>query len=126
MKDKKFSIPRRIKSFGNAFRGIFFAFKTQHNIWIHSLAIVVVVTAGFIFKLDAREWGLVVLAVGLVLAAEMINTAIEWLVDLVSPGYSEKAGLIKDVAAGAVLVAAVISVIIGAIIFLPKVIELIR
>jgi len=126
MKDKKFSIPQRIKSFGNAFRGIFFAFKTQHNTWIHSLAIVVVVIAGFIFKLDAREWGLVVLAMGLVLAAEMINTAIEWLVDLVSPGYSEKAGLIKDVAAGAVLVAAVISVIIGAIVFLPKVIELIR
>ncbi len=126
MKDKNFSIPRRIKSFGNAFRGIFYAFKTQHNIWIHSLAIVVVVIAGFIFKLDAREWGLVVLAIGLVLAAEMINTAIEWLVDLVSPGYNEKAGLIKDVAAGAVLVAAVISVIIGAIVFLPKVIELIR
>lgn len=125
MKDKKFSFPERIKSFGNAFRGIFFAFKTQHNIWIHSLAIVVVVIAGFIFKLDVMEWGLVVLAIGLVLAAEMINTAIEWLIDLVSPDYSEKAGLIKDVAAGAVLIAAVISVIIGAIVFLPKIIELI-
>jgi diacylglycerol kinase len=126
MKDKKFSFSERIKSFGNAFRGIFFAFKTQHNIWIHSLAIVVVVIAGFIFKLDAMEWGLVVLAIGLVLAAEMINTAMEWLMDLVSPGYSEKAGLIKDAAAGAVLVAAVISVIIGIIVFLPKIIELIR
>jgi diacylglycerol kinase (ATP) len=125
MKDKKFSFPERIKSFGNAFRGIFFAFKTQHNIWIHSLAIVVVVIAGFIFKLDVMEWGLVVLAIGLVLATEMINTAMEWLMDLFSPGYSEKAGLIKDVAAGAVLVAAVISVIIGIIVFLPKVIELI-
>lgn len=125
MKDKKFSFPERIKSFSNAFRGIFFAFKTQHNIWIHSLAIVVVVIAGFIFKLDVMEWGLVVLAIGLVLAAEMINTAIEWLIDLVSPDYSEKAGLIKDVAAGAVLIAAVISVIIGAIVFLPKIIELI-
>jgi diacylglycerol kinase len=124
MKDKKFSISRRIKSFGNAFRGIFFAFKTQHNIWIHSLAIVVVVIAGFIFKLDVMEWGLVVLAIGLVLATEMINTAMEWLMDLVSPGYSEKAGLIKDVAAGAVLVAAVISVIIGAIVFVPKLLNL--
>ena len=124
MKDKKFSFPGRIKSFGNAFRGIFFAFKTQHNIWIHSLAIVVVVIAGFIFKLDVMEWGLVVLAIGLVLAAEMINTAMEWLIDLVSPDYSEKAGLIKDVAAGAVLVAAVISVIIGAIVFVPKLLNL--
>jgi diacylglycerol kinase len=126
MMDKKFSISKRIKSFGYAFKGIFFAFKTQHNIWIHSLAIVVVVTAGLIFKLDILEWGLVVLAIGLVLVSEMVNTAIEWLVDLVSPGYSEKAGKIKDVAAGAVLVAAIIAVIIGAIIFLPKIIEHIR
>ena len=121
MKDKKFSFPGRIKSFGNAFRGIFFAFKTQHNIWIHSLAIIIVLTAGFIFKLNTPEWGLVVLAIGLVLVSEMINTAIEWLVDLVSPDYSEKAGLIKDVAAGAVLIAALISVIIGIIVFLPKI-----
>jgi diacylglycerol kinase len=125
MTDKKFSISRRIRSFGCAFRGIFFAFKTQHNIWIHLLAIIVVVSAGFIFKLDVLEWSLVVLAIGLVLVSEMINTAIEWLVDLLSPDYSEKAGLIKDVAAGAVLIAAVISVIIGAIVFLPKMIELI-
>jgi len=126
MKDRKFSFSERIKSFGNAFRGIFYAFKTQPNIWIHSLAIVVVVIAGFIFKLDAMEWGLVVLAIGLVLVSEMINTAIEWLIDLVSPDYSEKAGLIKDVAAGAVLIAAVISVIIGAIVFLPKMIQFMR
>jgi diacylglycerol kinase len=125
MIDKKFSISRRIKSFGYAIKGIFIAFKTQHNIWIHSLAIIVVLTAGFIFKLDALEWCLVVLAIGLVLVSEMINTAIEWLVDLVSPEYKEKAGLIKDVAAGAVLIAAIISVIIGIIVFLPKIIELI-
>ncbi len=125
MIDKKFSISRRIKSFGYAFRGIFFAFKTQHNIWIHLLAIIVVLTAGFLFELTLLEWGLVVLVIGLVLVSEMINTAIEWLVDLVSPEYKEKAGLIKDVAAGAVLIAAIISVIIGAIVFLPKMIELI-
>ena len=125
MKDKKFFISRRIRSFGYAFRGIFFAFKTQHNIWIHSLAVVLVAAAGFIVKLNLLEWGLVVLAMGLVLVSEMINTAVEWLVDWVSPDYSEKAGLIKDVAAGAVLIAAIISVIIGVIIFLPKMAELI-
>ena len=80
--------------------------------------------AGFICKLNILEWGLVELAIGLVLVSELINTAIEWLVDLVSPEYKEKAGSIKDVAAGAVLVAATISVIIGAIVFLPKIIEL--
>jgi diacylglycerol kinase len=125
MTDKKFSFSSRIKSFAYAFKGIFIAFKTQHNIWIHSLAIIVVLTAGFIFKLNLQEWSLVVLAIGLVLVTEMINTAIEWLVDLLSPEYKEKAGLIKDVAAGAVLIAAVISVIIGIIVFLPKMIELI-
>ena len=78
MIDKKFSISRRIKSFGYAFKGIFIAFKTQHNIWIHSLALIVVLTAGFIFKLNLLEWGLVVFAIGLVLVSEMINTAIEW------------------------------------------------
>lgn len=124
MTDKKFSIYRRIRSFGCAFKGILFAFKTQHNIWIHSLAIIFVVSAGFIFKLDVLEWSLVVLAIGLVLVSEMINTAIEWLVDLVSPEYKEKEGLIKDVAAGAVLIAAVISVIIGAIVFVPKLLNL--
>lgn len=126
MIDKKFSISRRIKSFGYASKGIFFVFRTQHNIWIHSLAIIVVVSAGFIFKLNVPEWGLVVLAIGLVLVSEMINTAIEWLVDLVSPEYKEKAGLIKDVAAGAVLIAAIISVIIGIIVFLPKMIQFMR
>ena len=122
--DKKFSITLRIKSFGYAFKGIFIVFKTQHNILIHLLAALVVVTAGIIFELELHQWGLVVLSIGLVLVAEMINTALEWLVDLVSPDYHKKAGLIKDVAAGAVLIAAIIAVIIGFIVFLPKIIEL--
>ncbi len=121
---KKFSIAQRIKSFGHAARGIVSTFKTQHNIWIHAAAIIIVVTAGIFFKLSLMEWGLVVLAVGMVLAAEMMNTAIEALVDLVSPSYHEKAGLIKDIAAGAVMIAAVISVIIGLLIFVPKVLRL--
>ncbi len=121
---KKFSIAQRIQSFGHAGRGIAEAFKTQHNLRIHAAAIIIVVTAGFLFKLSLLEWGLVVLAVGLVLTAELLNTAIEVLVDLVSPSYHEKAGLIKDIAAGAVLIAAVISVIIGLLVFLPKVLRL--
>jgi diacylglycerol kinase len=81
-----------------------------------------VTIAGFIFKLNLVEWGLVIFAIGLVLVSELMNTAIESFVDVISPEYSEKAGFIKDVAAGAVLIAAIISVIIGIIIFLPKII----
>jgi diacylglycerol kinase len=125
MKEKKFSIPTRIKSFGYALKGILFALKTQPNFLIHLLAIIIVATSGFIFQLSIPEWSLVVLAIGLVLVSEMINTAIEELVNMLSPEYNKKAGLIKDVAAGAVLIAAIISIIIGVIIFLPKMIKLI-
>jgi undecaprenol kinase/diacylglycerol kinase (ATP) len=120
--DKRFLISRRMKSFGHAFKGILFAFKSQHNIWIHSAVILLVIFTGYILRLNFIEWCLVVLAIGLVLVSELMNTAIESLVDVISPGYSEKAGFIKDVAAGAVLIAAIISVIIGIIIFLPKII----
>jgi len=119
--DKKFSISRRIKSFSFAFKGILFAFKTQHNLRIHVLAVILVITAGFIFKINPVEWALIVFAIGMVLVSELFNTTVEYLVDFISPGYSKKAGVIKDLAAGAVLIAAVISVIIGLIVFLPKI-----
>jgi len=115
----------QMKRFKYAFKGIFFAFKTQANIRIHTLVSVLVISAGFVFKINPLEWVLIIFAIGLVLSAELFNTAIESLVDLVSPSYSEKAGLIKDVAAGAVLIAAAVSVITGVIVFLPKIIEII-
>ncbi len=114
-----------MKRFKYAFKGIFFAFKTQTNIRIHSIISVLVISAGFILKINPVEWVFITFAIGLVLAAELFNTAIESLVDMVSPSYSEKAGLIKDVAAGAVLIAAVVAIIIGVIVFLPKIIEII-
>ena len=116
-----FSISRRFKSFSFAFKGILFAFKTQHNLWIHFPAIILVVIAGFIFRISPVEWLFILCATGMVLVAELFNTAVESLVDFISAEYSEKAGIIKDLAAGAVLVAAVISVIIAIIIFLPKI-----
>lgn len=114
-----------MKRFKYAIKGILFAFKTQANIRIHSIISVLVISAGFLFKINPLEWLFIIFAIGLVLSAELFNTAIESLVDQVSPSYSEKAGLIKDVAAGAVLIAAVVSVIIGVIVFLPKIIEVI-
>lgn len=111
---------RLIKSFGYALAGIGYTIKTQMNFRIHLIAIVAVLIAGCYFKLDRTDWLWIILAIGLVLVSELLNTAIELLVDFVSPDFHEKAGKIKDIAAGAVLVAALISISIGAIIFIPK------
>jgi len=110
-----------MKRFVYAFRGIIAAFATQRNFRVHLPVVLAVTVAGFLFKLNPAEWVLILLAAGLVLSLELVNTAIESLVDLVSPGYDKKAGRIKDIAAGAVLVAAVVSVFIGLIVFLPKI-----
>ena len=111
---------RLFKSFGYALSGIAYTTKTQLNFKIHLLAIVVVTLLGYFCKLSTGEWLWIVLAIGLVLVTELLNTAIELLVDLVSPGFNALAGKVKDVAAGAVLVSAVIAVFIGVIIFIPK------
>jgi diacylglycerol kinase len=111
---------RLIKSFGYALAGIGYTVKTQMNFKIHLTAILAVLLTGWYFRLDSAEWLWIILAIGLVLVAELLNTAIELLVDLVSPGFNAQAGKVKDIAAGAVLVAAVIAVCIGAVIFIPK------
>jgi diacylglycerol kinase (ATP) len=121
---KKFSLKKRIQSFGFAFKGIAHVFAHEHNMWIHLCAALCVTVAGFYFHIDSTEWLFVLLCIGGVIAAELINSAIEKLVDLVSPQYNINAGLIKDIAAGAVLIMAIVSVIVGLIIFIPKLIEL--
>ncbi|QNK62413.1 diacylglycerol kinase family protein [Pedobacter sp. PAMC26386] len=113
---------RLIKSFGYALSGIAYTTKTQMNFKIHLVATLLVGITGWYLQLSSNEWLWIILAIGLVLVAELLNTAIELLVDLVSPDFNIQAGKIKDVAAGAVIVAAFISVIIAAIIFIPKLI----
>lgn len=117
----RFSIKKRIQSFKYAFCGIYFAIKTQQNLQIHIFAALVVILLGFVYKLDRIEWSLVTFSIGLVISAELINTAIENLTDLVSPDYNKKAGQIKDIAAGAVLVCAITAALIGLYIFLPRI-----
>ena len=112
-------LKKRIKSFGYAFKGIASLLKKEHNAWIHCLAIVVVTFAGLYFDITRTEWCIVCLCFGMVLAAEGFNTAIERLVDLVSPKFHPIAGDVKDVAAGAVLICAIAAAIIGLIIFIP-------
>lgn len=113
-------ISQLYKSFGYALRGIGQAAKTEQNIRIHIGAIAGVSIAGVLLSVSLMEWVILVICFGMVLSAELVNSAIEKLVDIVSPEHNSKAGLIKDMAAGAVLVLAVASAIIGCIIFVPK------
>ncbi|UOQ54057.1 diacylglycerol kinase family protein [Hymenobacter cellulosivorans] len=110
---------RRIASFGHAFRGVASALRSEVHLRFHALATVVAVGFGFYFDISGLEWALVALAVGTVWAAELMNTAIEAVVDLVSPEYHPLAGKAKDVAAGAVLITAVAALVVGLLVFGP-------
>lgn len=113
-----------IKSFGYAFKGLVLAFRSQRNMRIHLLATAAVTFAGIFLGLSATEWSIIALTIGGVITAEMMNTAIEMLVDLVSPEYNEKAGKIKDIAAGGVLLSAIIATIVAVYIFGNKLFNL--
>ena len=104
-------------SFRNALEGIVVAFKTQRNIRIHVTMSIMVVLAAFYFDLPPRDFSLILLVIGLVITAELLNTAIEAIVDLVMPEWHALAKIAKDTAAGAVLVAAGIAVVIGLLLF---------
>ena len=91
---------------------------------IHLVAIVVVTVAGIFLDLSAIEWSVIALTIGIVIVTEMMNTAIEALVDLVSPEYNEKAGKIKDIAAGGVLLSAIIATVVAVYIFGNKIFNL--
>lgn len=122
---KRFSIVARFKSMTHAWRGIGIFFKTTHNSWVHLFFATLSIFLGFILYLSSVEWVAIILAIGLVMLAETINTAIEIDMDLTSPTYHPYARDTKDVAAGAVLLSAIVAVIIGFIIFLPKIVALI-
>ncbi len=117
--NQPFCIARRLRSFGHAFAGIFTVFCTQQNAWIHALATVAVVVTGFLLKVSAADWCWLVAAMALVWMAECFNTAIEFLADVVSPEFHPLVKKAKNIAAGAVLIAAIGAVIIGLLVFLP-------
>jgi len=109
-----------IRSFGFAFKGLGHAAATQLNFRIHLVASVVAAGMGFALHISVSEWLWVILCIALVLVAELFNTAIELLTDLVSPEYNKIAGHVKDISAGAVVVAALFALVTGVLIFLPK------
>jgi len=110
-----------LKSFGYSFSGIAYAFKAEWNFKFHLIALLLVILAGWFLELSLNEWLWVTAAAGMVLTAELFNTAIEVLVDLVSPEIHPKAKIIKDVASSAVLLSAITAFIIGLMIFIPKI-----
>ena len=110
-----------LKSFKYAFEGIFIGIKEEQNMKIHITIMILVIIFGIVLKISKIEWITCILLFGLVISMELINTAIENTVDLITKEKNEQAKIAKDVAAGAVLVSAIVSVIIGLIIFVPKI-----
>ena len=106
-------------SFGYAVKGIVHAFAKERNMKIHGAALFLIIIAGLLFNITAAEWLVIILISALVIGLELINTAVESLVDLVTDEYRPLAAIAKNVAAGAVLFCAFAAVIIGLIIFLP-------
>lgn len=122
MKNDGFTLRKRLRSFKFAGNGIRLLITREHNAWIHCFAAVCVIIAGCWLGLSSTEWIAVVFAIAMVLAAEAVNSSIEALADLVSPGYNEAIKRTKDLAAGAVLILAIGAAIVGLIIFVPKII----
>jgi diacylglycerol kinase len=124
--NKPFQFTGRIRSFKFAIAGIWTMLKTQHNAWVHAFATVVVVATGFFFGVSTSEWCWLVLAIMAVWIAEALNTAFEFLADAASPGFHPLVKHAKDVAAGAVLIAAIGSLIIGVLVLGPYVVAMIK
>lgn len=115
----QYDFKKQLRSFGYAWKGIRCCVGKEQNLSFHLIAAVLTVTAGFLLDITRTDWMIVILCIGVVIAAELFNTAIEKLVDLVSPQRQPVAGQVKDIAAGAVLVCAATAAIIGLIVFIP-------
>ena len=112
-------------AFACAGAGIAFAFRTQRNMKIHALIAAIAVALGFAFSIDAASWLAIIVCIALVIALECVNTAIESVVDLVSPDYHDLAKHAKDCAAGAVYIAAIAAVAVEAVVIVPRVVALV-
>ena len=121
MSNKCFSVKKVLRSFKFAFRGVGVLFREEHNAWVHLMAAVLAIAAGVFFRISPLEWALVAFAIGLVFAAEVFNSALERVCDIVQPAQDKRIGDIKDLCAAAVLLCAIAAAVIGLLIFLPKI-----
>ena len=116
---RAFQFTGRIRSFRHAIIGVLRMIRRQHNAWIHVAATVAVLAAGFFFHLSPADWCWIILAISIVWTAEALNTAFEFLADAASPEFHPLVRDAKDVAAGAVLITALVAAVIGAVVFWP-------
>lgn len=114
-------MPRQtlLRSFACAFRGVFYVARTQRNARIHLVVGLFVIGAGWWLEISRLEWAILAITIGVMLVAETVNTVVETLVDLISPGPHPLAGVAKDVAAGVVLLLAATSTVVGLLILGP-------
>ncbi len=110
----------RLKSVGYAFKGMLILLRTEASIKIQMVIALIVTIAGFYFNISKTEWLDQIIVIGLVMSMEGMNTAIEYLSDFIHPEKNHKIALIKDIAAGAVFIAALVAVVVACIIYLPK------
>lgn len=123
IQDKRF-VSGRIKSIGFAVKGAYKLVSTEHSVMVQFSTMILMIFAGFYFNISREEWMLQILAFGLVLAIEGLNTAVEKIADFIHPEFHDRIGFIKDIAAGAVLFAAFSAIAVGALIYVPKIFNL--
>ena len=119
--NEPFRLGSRLKSFSYAGHGVWLMLRFQHNAWIHCVATVAVLAAGLALRLSRLEWCAAILCCALVWAAEALNTALELLADALKPERHPMVGQAKDAAAGAVLIAALGSAVVGLLVFSPHI-----
>lgn len=120
MRNNKTFFRKRLKSFGFAFNGLKILILEEHNSRIHLIASIFTVIAGFLLKITVYEWIVILFAIGLVITLEIVNSSIERIADYISPEKNEIIKKIKDLSAAAVLVGSITALVIGIVIFLPK------
>ncbi len=118
-KDNSF-LTGRLKSVGFAVKGAYKLISTEHSVMVQFSLAIIMIIAGFYFDIDRYEWMMQILAFGLVLGIESLNTAVEKIADFVHPEFHDRIGFIKDIAAGAVMFAALAAIAIGLLIYVPK------
>ena len=121
MEQERFSLQKRLKSFHYAASGLRLIFKTDHNVWLHLGATAMVIALALILRVSSTDAALLALAMGIVWIAELFNTCLEKVMDFISKETHPTIKWIKDVSAGAVLIASITAVIIGCLVFIPKI-----
>lgn len=120
----KFSIKERLLSFKYAFEGLNQVFKSEHNAWIHIGLATFAIALSFYFEISSCEWTAIIICISIVISAEIFNTAIEHIANFIQPDKDDRIKVIKDLAAAGVLIAAIGSLIVGLVIFVPLILAL--